>query len=103
MDFKILNPVGEGAAAVSFLAEDEKGQKVLIKQFKTAVHGKTENRWLIFSYFLRALDIQPGMVPGWVFLYAKKCYAYLEAESMPGKRDFRSSHYSRVGPWALGP
>ena len=69
MQFNILRPIGEGAAAVSFLGEDTNGQTVLIKQFKTAVTKDTENRWLREAELLKS--IQHPQIPHYIAHYVE--------------------------------
>ncbi|MEC7987917.1 MAG: SUMF1/EgtB/PvdO family nonheme iron enzyme [Myxococcota bacterium] len=67
MRFTILHPIGEGSAAVSFKGEDANGHPVLIKQFKTAVHGDSENRWLREAELLKS--IQHPQIPRYIDHY----------------------------------
>jgi formylglycine-generating enzyme len=56
MKYTLQKPIGEGSAAVSFLAQDEKGRSVLIKRFKTALFGKTEEYWLREANLLKSIS-----------------------------------------------
>ena len=74
--YELLNMVGEGATAISYLAHNEAGQEVLVKRFKTAFYKKEND-------FKREVNVLCGLVHPQIPQYIDSYVEKVDGRSLP--------------------
>jgi len=74
--YELLNMIGEGASAVSYLAQDEQGAEVVVKRYKTAFYQRE-------SVFYREVEVLRSLVHPQIPRYIDSYIEKIDGRSLP--------------------
>ena len=106
MAYELGTVLGEGSTAITFLAEDESGRKVVVKQFKSPNYA--EQRWQKEAQALRQLT--HPQIPKYIDEYVAKVQGrslphlvqeYVEGASLQEEMKNRKTTWNESRAWLL--